>query len=79
MNSHTNNYAHVHQLTPAEKRLLEEFAKEPSLVVISRKLNVTASCLQSRSKSIRDKLNVATLKEALEWLPEQDSNLRQVG
>ena len=70
------DYLHVHKLTPAEQKLLEEYAKEPSLAAIARKLNVSTNCIQMRGKSIREKLQVETLKEALaHWLPEQGSNL----
>lgn len=60
------SYEHVHRLTPAEKKLLEEFAKEPSLANIARKLNITKSAVYLRSQSIRHKLEVESMQEAVE-------------
>ncbi len=70
------SYEHVHRLTPAEELMLRQYEGERTLAALARKLGISGSCVQQRSKSIREKLGVETLQEAVEkWLPEQDSNL----
>lgn len=56
----------VNRLTPAEKKMLEEYAKTRNLAEVARNLGLTNSCVQIRGKSIREKLSIKNLYEAFE-------------
>ena len=55
----------VNRLTPAEKKMLEEYAKTRNLTEVARNLGLTNGCVQIRGKSIREKLDVKSLDDAI--------------
>ena len=56
----------VNRLTPAEKKMLEEYAKTRNLAEVARNFGLTNGCVQIRGKSIREKLSIKNLDEAFE-------------
>lgn len=65
-NATRTHYTHVGVLTPAERRMLEEYAATRCFRTLPERLGVSKGCIQMRGKTIREKLCVRSLDEALE-------------